>query len=71
MIKKLKRLWVLKVRWPLLQRRMRNGIVAIMWANQQLIRAKAPRQFRRQLIRDLQRDPNKMVHLLPWLYPEV
>ena len=63
-----RRLWTRWVTYPRLRRRLRDGVVAVQWLNQQMIAAKFPRQRRRHILRDIDRDPANMLWILQLLY---
>lgn len=65
---RLKKLWVRYVTWPRFQRRLRDGVVAVQWLNQRMIDNKVPRQRRRHILRDIDRDPGKLMWVLDLLY---
>ena len=52
-----KRLWIKHVALPRYRRRLRDGLLAIRKLNEMMIRARVPRQRRRHVLRDLERDP--------------
>jgi hypothetical protein len=64
----LRRTWIKYITWPRYRRRLRDGVVAVMWLNDVLIKEGWKRQRRRNLLRDLQGDPQKMVWILDALY---
>jgi hypothetical protein len=68
MFRFLKRAWIRYVTWPRMRRRLRDGVVAVQWLNQAMIEAKYPRQRRRHILRDIDRDPGKLMYVLDLLY---
>ena len=56
---RLRRLWVRWITFPRMRRRLRDGVVAVQWLNQSMIKARWPRQRRRHILRDIERDPGK------------
>lgn len=64
----MKKLWIKYVTWPRYRRRLRDGVVAVQWLNQRMIDAKMPRQRRRHILRDIDRDPGQLMWVLDLLY---
>lgn len=70
MIGKIRRLWIKYVSFPRMRRRLRDGVVAVQWLNQAMIAQKWPRQRRRHILRDIDRDPANLMWVLNLLYTE-
>ena len=68
MMRKIKLAWYRHVTWPRLRRRLRDGIVAVQSVNQLMADNGVPRQRRRHLLRDLDRDPSQLTWLLDLMY---
>lgn len=64
----IRRLWYKHVTFPRFQRRLRDGIVALLEVNEHLKANGAPRQVRRNWLRDLYRSPDRVHHLIPFIY---
>lgn len=64
----IRRLWIRWVTLPRFRRRLRDGVVAVQWLNQQMIAQGWKRQRRRHILRDIERDPGKMMWILDLLY---